>query len=153
MQRLDVPSAVVDNNDIFVRGKKIGGNAQHIKQRYAMQQGVILYQKPDAKLMLSLMNPSLYAEHAEEKLANILTGFREYSRATQEQVRKTLTTSLLSGYTLRKGILTEREQARIESLLEQYRNPFDAQATQVRGLCWLPALAYVKAKAQMEARV
>src|SRR3989338_7479748 len=98
------------------------------------------------------MNPSLYQEDAEEQLTSILTGFRTYSFASQEQLRQILAAHLLGGYESQIGSLTEREQERIKELEFQYRVLEEAQAPQVRGLCWLPAPAYVQAKRAMEAR-
>ena len=149
---LGVPSAVVDNNDIFIGEKKIGGNAQHVKRNFAMQQGLILYEQPDERVMLSLMNPFLYPEDAEQALGNILTGFNQYSSASQEQLRQVFTAHVLGGYECKPGPLTERERQRVTELEQQYRNIQEAQAPQVRGLCWLPAPVYIQRKA-MEARV
>ncbi len=146
LQILGVPSAVVDNNDIFAGEKKIGGNAQHVKKKFAMQQGIILYEQPDAQIMLSLMNPSLYGENAEEKLRNILTGFKKYSSASQQELRHILTAHLLEGYEWKQSFLTEREQVRVQELESQYREIKETQAPQTRGLCWLPAPAYRKEK-------
>lgn len=150
---LGVSSAVVDNNDIFVGEKKIAGNAQHVKQKYAMQQGLILYEQPSANSMLSLMNSSLYTEDAEEQLDTILTSFKRYSSASQEQVREVITAYMLAGYEWTIGYVTEREQRRTQELEPKYRILEEAQAPQTRGLCWLPAPAYKKEKAAMEARV
>ncbi len=143
---LGVASAVVDNNDIFIEEKKIGGNAQHIKQKYAMQQGLILYEQPSAREMLSLMNPSLYEESAEEQLGNILTSFIKYSSASQQQLRQILTAHMLGGYAWKQGFLTEREQRQVQELESEYQDIQEAQAPQTRGLCWLPAPGYKKAK-------
>ncbi|MDP3728911.1 MAG: hypothetical protein Q8R18_05690 [bacterium] len=150
---LGVPSAVVDNNDIFIGEKKIGANAQHVKQKYAMQQGLILYEQPDAKAMLYLMNSSLYTVDAEKQLENILTSFKRYSSSSQQQLRQILTVHMLRGYTWNVASLTEKEQVRVQELESHYRNIKEAQAPQTRGLCWLPAPLYKKEKAAMEARV
>lgn len=150
LQSLGLSSVRVDNNDIFVGERKIGGNAQHIKQRFAMQQGLILYEQPDARQMLSLMNSSLYEEYAEDKLKKILTGFKEYSSASQEQLRDILTAHILAGYEWQKKPLTKREQERIRILEPEYRILKEATAPQTRGLCWLPAPAYIQAKESME---
>ncbi|MSR86205.1 hypothetical protein EXS74_02320 [Candidatus Woesearchaeota archaeon] len=151
LQSLGVSSAVVDNNDIFVGEKKIGGNAQHVKKNVAMQQGVILYEQPDARTMLSLMNASLYEVDAEEKLRDVLTGISAHSSAPQEQVRQILTAHMLSGYEYKTGFLTEREQVKIRELESQYKTLEEAQAPQTRGLCWLPAAVYIQRRA-IEAR-
>lgn len=153
LANVGVSSVVVDNNDIFVGERKIGGNAQHVKQRFAMQQGLILYEQPDASLMLSLMNPSLYEQDAQERLANVLTGLRKYSSASQQQVRDIMTAHMLASYEFKSGSLTERERVRIQELESRYKTVEEAQAPQTRGLCWLPAPAYLRAKAQVEARV
>ncbi|MBI5797435.1 hypothetical protein HZA98_00845 [Candidatus Woesearchaeota archaeon] len=143
---LGVPSAIVDNNDIFVGRRKIGGNAQHVKKHFAMQQGLILYEEPDSKTMLSLMNSSLYPEDAVEQLKNVLVGFRRYSFASQEQLRYILTAHMFAGEEWKHGFLTAREQERIQELEEEYKILNEAQAPQTRGLCWLPAPAYAEAK-------
>jgi len=150
---LGIPSAVVDNNDIFVGEQKIGGNAQHIKKNFAMQQGLILYEQPDARIMLSLMNPLLYSNDAEEQLANVLTCFKRYSPVSQKQLRERLTIHMLQGYEWSSGPLTEREQTRIRELESRYRTLEEAPAPQMRGLCWLPAPAYVQQKRSVEARI
>ena len=141
---LGIQSAIADNNDIFIGEKKVGGNAQWVKRNYAMQHGLILYEQPSARIMLSLMHPSLYPPQAEQQLQALLTGWRNHSSVSQEELRRTLTENLLEGYSYKKGKLTEREQGRIEELQEQYKNPYDSQAAQIRGLCWLPAPAYKK---------
>ena len=154
LRELGVPSAVIDNNDIFVGEKKIGGNAQYIKKQYAMQQGILIYTKPDAQVMLSLMNSSLYPSGSVAKLNRVLTGFRDHSGSSQEQLRETLTSHLLEGYKIKKGTLTRREQTRIRELESSYRTIEEAQAPQVRGLCWMPAPAYLQTKrTAVEARV
>lgn len=154
LRSLGLPSVVVENNDIFVGTKKIGGNAQRIRQKSlcVMQQGIILYHKPFANDMLCLMHPSLYPARAEAKLDALLTGFSEYSSLSQTILRETMTSHLLEGYRWEKGGVTQRERARIRELEESYKNPYDPKAQQVRGLCWLPAPAYKNEKV-VEARV
>ncbi len=151
LQSLGIPSAVVDNNDIFVGERKIGGNAQHVKREYAMQQGIVLYETPSAKRMLSLMHPSLYNSGAEERLHSLLTSVRAHSSASQEQVRQIMVEYLLNGDFHTKGYLSEREQQRIRELEPSYRRTKEVQAPQIRGLCWLPASAYHQAKVEARA--
>ena len=84
----------------------------------------------------------------------VLTGFRDHSLVSQEQLRETLTGHLLTGYQIKKGTLTKREQARIKELEPTYRTIKEEQAPQVRGLCWMPAPAYAQAKrTAVEARI
>lgn len=149
LKNLGLPSVLVKNNDIFVGRKKIGGNAQHIKQRslYVMQQGVILYHKPSARDMLSFMNPSLYPKTAEAELDALLTGFSDYSSISQEKLRDTMTKHVLEGYQWKKGFLTEEEQRRVKDLESKYKVLLPSQWNQTRGLCWLPAPVYLKEKA------
>lgn len=143
---LGAPSVIVDNNDIFIGERKIGGNAQHVKKHFAMQQGLILYEQPNAKIMFSLMNSSLYPEDAVKQLESVLTGFKEYSSASQEQLRHILTAHIFGGCDWKQSPLTARERERIQELEEEYKILLEAQAPQTRGLCWLPAPAYGEAK-------
>jgi len=142
-----LPATVVSNNDIFVDGKKIGGNAQIAKQRFSLQHGVILYHVPDARVMMQLMNPNLYPPSAADDLANILTGFTRYAHASQEELREGITNELVGDATLHVGTLTVCERQRVRELIPIYRQSVhDSTAKGVRGLCWLPAPAYIEEK-------
>ena len=138
-----LPSTVVDNNDIFVGDRKIGGNAQRVKRETSMQQGVILYENPDAEVMLRLMHPSLYPDTALSQLQNLLTGFTEYSDASQEELRRRMT-EMITGGAYTPGDLTPRERERVEELYLHYKDVQPSQSNLVRGLCWLPAPGYRK---------
>jgi len=141
-----LPATVVNNNDIFVAGKKIAGNAQRMGRNISMQQGLILYELPDLHTMMRLMNPALYPDGTVDELKSIMASFRQYSTASQENLRGELTLQLLDGFSFRVGALTNDEQRRMEELKTHYAFPDDVNAKQVRGLCWLPAPAYREAK-------
>lgn len=138
-------NVVVDNNDIFVDGQKIAGNAQRVKNNFSMQQGLILYNKPDARTMLSLMNSELYPDSAIEELEALLTGFAEHSVADQADLIERLTDRLTLGYHY-TGQLTRREKERIRQILPSYRTLEKPHAKIVSGLCWLPAPIYLENK-------
>ncbi len=138
-----LPTTVVDNNDIFVGERKIGGNAQRLRRASSMQHGLILYDKPDVDTMFSLMHPSLYPSSALEELRSLMTGFTEYSDATQEQLRQRMVEKITGG-SYQVGELTSMEERRVQELYPHYQAVQDSQAKQVRGLCWLPAPAYKK---------
>ncbi|MDP3918664.1 MAG: hypothetical protein Q8Q35_02040 [Nanoarchaeota archaeon] len=148
LENLSLPTAVVDNNDIFIDNKKIGGNAQRLNNRYSMQQGLILYEKPNAQIMLNLMNNSLYLSSALDELNNILTGFNNYSNINQEELRKALTEQITdSSYHI--GELTNREKSRIDELIPEYKDVKEIKSSIARGLCWLPAPSYLARKQEV----
>lgn len=150
LRSLGVSSVSVDNNDIFVGEKKIGGNAQWVSGGWTLQHGLLLYEQPDAQTMLSLMHLSLYHFSAEEELKALVTGFHVFSHASQQQLRDVLTAHLLGGYKWKRGTLTEEEEAQAGDMERQYRNPHDPKATQTRGLCWLPAPIYRREEMELE---
>jgi len=148
LESLSLPTAVVDNNDIFIDNKKIGGNAQRLNNRYSMQQGLILYEKPNAKIMLELMDSSLYPSSALDELNNILTGFNHYSDINQEELRRVLAEHITdSSYHV--GELTEREISRIDELIPEYKDVKKIKSSIARGLCWLPAPSYIARKMEV----
>jgi lipoate-protein ligase A len=153
LESFDLPGVVVKKNDVFVGKQKIGGNAIHMRLQSgaAMQQGVILYEKPDAQIMLSLMSPSLYPASAVGELDRLLTGFRSYSTASMQDLQQELVHQLTQGR-FRVGSLTEREMARVYELQEGYMNPSIGNTGLVHGLCWLPAPEYVARKQRQEVR-
>tara|TARA_Y100000310_G_scaffold345532_1_gene466151 strand:- start:14061 stop:14879 length:819 start_codon:yes stop_codon:yes gene_type:complete len=145
LKSFGLPNVVVDNNDIFVGGKKIGGNAQRVRRNFSMQQGVILYDCPNADTMLNFMNAELYPKSASEELAALLTGFTQHSDASQKELIGRLTENITaSSYSI--GELSEKEKERIEELLPSYETLESPSATVVSGLCWLPAPVYIENK-------
>ena len=146
LQQFGLPAVVANNNDLFVGDKKVGGSALRQGHNVAMQQGIILYHTPRAKDMLAFMHPDLYDATAVHQLQRLLTGFASYCNATQEELRSAMTDQLLQDYTIKPGTLTREEKERANQLHQEYRNITDQPHATSKGLCWLPAPAYQKAK-------
>jgi len=98
LRSLGLPTEIKNKNDVYVKGRKLSGNAQRITKDVTMQQGIVLYKMHDPFETLSLMNQQLYDSTHVTQLGNILTSVSSFNNGriiTREEVVKKLTESLV----------------------------------------------------------
>jgi lipoate-protein ligase A len=133
---------IVRGNDIYVGERKVGGNALWVRNQTYMQQGFLLFDRPDTDRMLELMQEGMYPPSASGELRDIITAFSEHSDATQAELHHRLI-SHLTEENWKRGMLTEQEIQRMTDLLPNYHTVGENGMQESSGLCLLPAPHYV----------
>src|SRR3989344_2331750 len=137
LKKIDLPIEIKKDNDFYIYGKKISGNAIRLEKNALTQHGIILYKPHSAELMIRLMNPNLYNLKDLEELRSRLISVEEIAPHIKIQDIVKVITETLTGGRYKISQLTEKEMIEVEKAKTKYINPTWEKGTSIRGLCWL----------------
>lgn len=130
-----------ERNSLRVNGRKLSGNAQKIGLNAVLQEGLILYDKPNVEVMLQLVKIyGMSYEEARSYLEKKITYVREHREdVSLQDVCGVITREITSGNFAVDG-LTKDEEKQVKVLEERYKDPHWHEGHTMKvGLCWLPS--------------